>query len=414
MSKLQELHEKRATLIQEFNNLDGKADKTAEDRAAFEKIYEEFSAVDAEIRTEEKVLQMRAELATSAEQRVDQKPDDTKQAYEKVFWRYIQVGERGLTSEERGILNAGAEQRSNKQSKTVGAGGYTVPEGFSNDLEIAEKYYNEFSAANGFKIVTTASGNDMPWPGTNDTAQMGRMLAEAANAETSAVGVTFTQPVILKAFKGTSDMIRMSREIMEDSYFNFQQEIANLLAERMGRLKSYQFTLGAGTTAPHGIVTKVKATSGLRVVAAASTAITRTDIVNLIYSIDYIYRNKPNFKLMMHDQILKLIVLMAIGTNDDRPLWTPGMAFGRPDTIEGVPYLVNNNMANTLAINALTVIAGDMSKYVVRQVADRRVHVTEERFIDTDEVGIVMFERFDGQLLDAGGNPIKGLYHSKT
>ena len=71
-------------------------------------------------------------------------------------------------------------------------------------------------------------------------------------------------------------------------------------------------------------------------------------------------------------------------------------------------------MESTLAINALTVIAGDMSKYVVRQVADRRVHVTEERFIDTDEVGIVMFERFDGQLLDAGGNPIKGLYHSKT
>jgi HK97 family phage major capsid protein len=152
----------------------------------------------------------------------------------------------------------------------------------------------------------------------------------------------------------------------------------------------------------------------LQVVPASNTAISRTDIVNTIYSVDMAYRNKPGFKLMMNDGILQQIVLMAIGTNDDRPLWTPGMAFGRPDTIEGVPYIVNNNMDATLAKTKLSLIAGDMSKYVVRQVADRRVHVTEERFIDTDEVGIVMFERFDGQLLDAGTNPIKGLYHNRT
>jgi HK97 family phage major capsid protein len=243
---------------------------------------------------------------------------------------------------------------------------------------------------------------------------MGRMLNEAVNAETSAVGVTFTLPITLKAFKGTSDMVRMSREIMQDSYFNFQAELANLLAERMGRLKSYQFTKGAGTTAPHGLDTKIKATAALQVVPASNTAIARTDIVNTIYSVDAAYRMKESFKLMMHDQLLKQIVLMAIGTNDDRPLWTPGMAFGRPDTIEGVPYIVNNNMDSTLAKTKLSIIAGDMSKYVIRQVADRRVHVTEERFIDTDEVGIVMFERFDGQLLDAGTHPIVGLYHNRT
>ena len=410
MSKLQELHEKRATLVQEFNNLDGKADKTAEDRAAFERIYNDFEAVNAEIEAEKKAVELRAALAEKVDQRRETPPDNATMTYEKAFYRYIQVGEKNLNPEERSVLQTRAAQ----QSTTAGAGGYTIPEGFSGMLEIAEAYYNEFTAANGFKVITTASGNDLPWPGTNDTTHMGRMLAEAANSETSADAVTFTLPITLKAFKASSDMVRMSREIMQDSYFNFQQEVANLLAERIGRLKSYQCTLGAGTTAPYGIVTKIKATAGLQVVPASNTAISRTDIVNTIYSVNYTYRQKPTFKLMMADGILKQIVLMAIGTNDDRPLWTPGMAFGRPDTIEGVPYLVNNNMDGTLAKTKLSVIAGDMSKYVVRQVADRRVHVTEERFVDTDEVGIVMFERFDAQLLDAGGNPIKGLYHNRT
>jgi HK97 family phage major capsid protein len=209
-------------------------------------------------------------------------------------------------------------------------------------------------------------------------------------------------------------MVRMSREIMQDSYFNFQAELANLLAERMGRLKSYQFTKGAGTTAPHGLDTKIKATAALQVVPASNTAIARTDIVNTIYSVDAAYRMKDSFKLMMHDQLLKQIVLMAIGTEDDRPLWTPGMAFGRPDTIEGVPYIVNNNMDSTLAKTKLSIIAGDMGKYLIREAGTPVLAVSTERFIDTYEIGIGIFERYDGQILDAGTHPIVGLYHNRT
>ena len=90
------------------------------------------------------------------------------------------------------------------------------------------------------------------------------------------------------------------------------------------------------------------------------------------------------------------------------------MIGGVPATVEGIPYIINNNMDGTLVKTSLTMIYGDMSKYKIRMVNDIRVKVLNERFGEFDQTGIVLFERIDGQLLDAGTNPIKGLYHNRT
>jgi HK97 family phage major capsid protein len=64
--------------------------------------------------------------------------------------------------------------------------------------------------------------------------------------------------------------------------------------------------------------------------------------------------------------------------------------------------------------NKKIALFGDFQKYVIRQVANMRIVRLNERFGDTDEVGFVVFSRYDGDLLDAGTHPIKYMRASAT
>jgi HK97 family phage major capsid protein len=85
------------------------------------------------------------------------------------------------------------------------------------------------------------------------------------------------------------------------------------------------------------------------------------------------------------------------------------MQAGIPDRLLGYTYVVNQSMASTLAKAAKVVLFGDFSKYKIRDVAGIRLVRLDELFAQTDQVGFVAFLRTDGQLLDAGTNPVKHL-----
>jgi len=405
MSKLQNLYEKRAALHSEFLQLDAAPDKSSEDRAKFEGVMDDIMNTDKEIETETRALEIRAAGARKIEQ--PKEAEHSAKEHRAALGRYM-VGR--ATQADMALL----EQRTNVQSTTTTGGGFTIPKDFRAELEIAQKYFNPFNREEGFDVFTTATGRDLPFPATNDTGNKGTKLAESTDAETGSTAVAFAQPITMKAYKYKSDLLRIPYELIEDSEFDIMQVITDLLGERLGRGRSYAFTKGAGSTDVHGIDTKIKATAALQVLPASNTGLVRTDILNLIYSVDRAYRGMPGAKLMFNDAILKHIASLTIGTGDDRPLWQPSMVGGVPATVEGVPYIINNNMDGTLVKTSLTMIYGDMSKYKIRMVNDIRVKVLTERYGEFDQTGIVLFERIDGQLLDAGTNPIKGLYHNKT
>jgi HK97 family phage major capsid protein len=100
---------------------------------------------------------------------------------------------------------------------------------------------------------------------------------------------------------------------------------------------------------------------------------------------------------MLNDLILAYLKKLTIGSADGRPLWAPGHAFGAPDTIDGFPYLINNDMASTVAVNNITMLFGDMKKYMIRQVNGYIVKRLDERFADFDQTAWLMFARFDGR-----------------
>ena len=311
---------------------------------------------------------------------------------------------RSLGAEDlRAYQQAASEQRAaltGAQSTTT-TGGYTVEDAAMQALEVALLRFGGMRQVS--TILRTATGGPLPIPTTNDTAQKGRLLNE--NTGATETEMVFGQ-LVLDAWKYSSDYVLASVEFMNDTSINFPQFIGNALATRIARLQNDHFTTGTGTSQPKGIV--AAAASG---VTGTADPPTYDNIVDLLHSVDPEYRD-PNGRFMMNDATLKTIkkikVLQYSGDTTGYPLWSPGLAPGQPNTILGYPYVINQSMASP-GSSAKKIIFGDFSKYIIRDVVDVTLIRLDERFAELHQVAFLAFARSDGDLLDAGTNPVKYL-----
>jgi HK97 family phage major capsid protein len=95
------------------------------------------------------------------------------------------------------------------------------------------------------------------------------------------------------------------------------------------------------------------------------------------------------------------------------PLWQTSVQSGEPDQLLGYPVVPNNDVA-TMAANAKSILFGDFRKYKIRRVRGGSLVRLNERYADALQVGFFLFGRVDGNLIDAGTNPIKYYANSAT
>lgn len=283
---------------------------------------------------------------------------------------------------------------------TTTAGGFGVADYPMRPLEEARLEYGAmYSVAT---VIRTETGADMPFPMVNDTAQKGAILAE--NTQVAEQDIAFTQ-MVLQAFKYSSKLVRVSVELMQDASFDVGSFVGRALGTRIGRILNDHFTTGTGSGQPNGVLTA--ATAG--VTAAAAAAISFVDLIKLVHSVDPAYR--ANSRFMFHDNVLSAIQQLVDTTG--RPLWQPavgaGFQDGEADRIWGYPYTINQSMTSTIATTNKTVLFGDFSYYYIRETRDVTLLRLEERYADFHQVGFIAFSRHDGDLLNAGTNPIKYL-----
>lgn len=319
----------------------------------------------------------------------------------KAFAKWFKGAE--MNSEEKGVMNTLAQRAQSVGTTT--AGGFLVPQGFiatvDEKLKLISPFFSEniqgLTASNIFTFLRTDKGNDLPMPTEDDTAVVGELLAENSDAFANTADKTFGQ-VTFKAYKYNSKPMKVSNELLNDSGVDIVDLIARNLATRIARIANTHFTTGDNSSKPQGIVTG--ATAGKT--TAASAAITFPEIIDLEHSVDAAYRKSASCRFMFHDLVLAYLKKLTIGsaTNDSRPVWQPGFAFGAPDTIDGYQYLINNDMASTLATTNITMLFGDMSKYGIRQVNGYVVKRLDERFADFDQTAWLMFARMDGRYMN--------------
>ena len=279
---------------------------------------------------------------------------------------------------------------------TASAGGYTVPQGFVAELERRMLDFN--GPRQVARIIRTSSGNTLPWPTVDDTSNTGADIAE--NAAVSEQAVTFGE-VQLSAYKRTSGAILVSQELLEDTGINLTAELVDLMGERLGRRTAAKYTTGTGSSQEQGVVTGASA----GVTTASATAIAADEIKDLVHSLDPAYRRSGSTGFMAHDNVW--LAIRKLKDGDSRYLWQDSIQAGQPDRLEGFPVVVNQNMDSSIATGNDTVLFGDFSKFIIRDVNQIRFYRLDELYRANDQTGFMAFLRTDSRVLQA--NAIKKL-----
>jgi HK97 family phage major capsid protein len=453
MSKKKELIEKRARVHAELTDVLN-AEQTAETRAKVQTMLADIDSMTSDLASIERADTLGASFAATVPAVDNTNAEVSAKQYRAAFCDWLCRGD--VNRNAKGSVNGGAEERSlallNKvsvdfrraqtkeqrdqiagtQSITYtqgAAGGFFVPAGFVYDVEKATKYFAPILDV--VRVLETASGQELPYPTSNDTNQAWHVLGEAAqildqgtsanypvagSAITTDAGNVGLGHVRFGAWKGSTGLIRVSLELLQDSAFNIEAFLQEAFAVRLGRGYEQYLTNGTGSSEPKGILPAIAASGAVAVTATGSSlndgvvandgtnSIGYQDLVNLIHSVDPTYRKGAKF--MFSDS-----TLAHLKTRVDkfgRPLWVPSTRENEPDTVAGYSYVINQSFPS-IAPSAKSVAFGAWQKFIARKVKDLQVLRLDERFADFGEVAYVGFSRIDSNLVDAGTHPLNVL-----
>ena len=413
---LAQLIEERARLVTEMRAIHDKATKeergfNADEEQRWSKMDADVDALNVKIEREEKLQKREGFLAQStgtvAGQQDDQENRGSQSAIDEMttFRSWLAGGMDGLSMEQRQFmasrLNTSNEIRA-LAAGTGNAGGYTVAQDFMNRLEVAMKMWGGMLEVS--EIIRTDTGATLPMPTLNFTSLVASIIGE--NTQSSTDTSTPFGVVNLGSYTYRTPVLPISYEFLQDSAFN-EAVIINAFAESLGRGVNAHLTTGTGTGQPKGIVTA--SVSGKVGATGQTTSITYDDIVDLEHSVDPAYRAAAKF--MFHDSTLK--ALKKIKDLNGLPIFVPAVSGSASDTILGYRYQINQDVA-VMAANAKSVLFGRLDKYKIRIVKDMAMLRLTERYADYLQVGFLGYMRVDGNLLDAGTNPVKFYQNSAT
>ncbi|MGJ0626011.1 phage major capsid protein [Xenorhabdus bovienii] len=402
--KLHELKQRRNTIAAEMRTLHdkiGDAAWTDEQRTEWNKAKTELDSLDAQIQREDELRHLDQQLVnqTEPEQRGHPATPEAELAEKRAasFDKYLRHGLGEMTPEERQALRELRAQGTTPDEK----GGYTVPVQMLNKVVEAMKAYGGIASV--AQILSTSTGQTIEWATADGTTEEGELLGEntAASEEDTLFGTES-----LGAKKLSSKIIRVSNELLLDSGIDMEAYLAARIAQRIGRGEAKYLVKGTGTGSPQqpkGLETSVTGT------VDAATKFSWKDMNALKHALDPAYRNTGTFRWAFNDSTLKVITEMEDAQN--RPLWLPEIAGVVPSTVLGVPYVIDQAIADMGAGNKF-IYCGDFNRFIVRRVTYMTLKRLVERYAEHDQTAFLAFHRFDCILEDTAA--IKALVGKGT
>jgi len=374
---------------------------TTEQEAEYAKHLEEYGDLDKQVKRVEKLNELNAEQkqvieakAAEVNTTTDEVVDIEKQ-YSDAFTKYLKSGISGLTNEEREVMS---EKRA-QAAGTDSAGGFMVPQEFSNEMTAAMQAFGGIRSI--ARVINTATGGTLDWPTVNSTALTGEWLAE--NTDAAEQDETFAN-VTLSAYTASSKYVKYSRQLVQDSAFDINSHVAQALGERIGRITATAYVAGSGSGQPTGVKDSATPFS-----AADDVTISFDDMIGLKHDLDPSYRTNATW--VLNDSTLKSV--STLKDSDGQYLWRPSLIEGSPDLILGHNYVIDQDMQSIAAGNR-SVLFGNFSFYIIRDVLNFDLLRLEERFAEAFQIAYVAFMRTDGKLIDGGGGAVKALRHLNT
>jgi len=372
------------------------ADAKSEGREVTKEEENRFDALEAEHSKKSKSIeQLRAlnsknfsnkeEIEKIAEksQKSVSKIEDEKEMAKKTLVSYLIRGFAGMTPEEKSFYS---QQRA-QSTTTDSEGGYTVATLMGNKIIESMSQYGGMRSV--CDVISTSKGETIEYPTNDETANTGAWLAEGSAA--AELDTVFGQKTI-EAWTASSKYIKVNAQLVQDSSFNIEKFISDILAQRLGRITNTGYTVGSGSSQPHGIA----GDSAFGTSSAAVAAVTFLEMLELKHSVDRDYR--VNGTWMFNDNTLLALKKVSLASAN-QSLWQPGVVGGEPATIDGQAYTVNNDLVD-MAAGSHSILYGDFKKYLIRDAGGINIRRSEHVGFLNNQITFLGELRTDGRLLD--------------
>ena len=385
MNRIQELREKRAKVWDQAKKfLDERRQESGlispEDNATYEKMEKEVVDLGKEVERLERQETMDRELSAAVSKPLAGRPEKSKEgktgratdSYRTAFWGAMR---NKMNPSVQNALQIGQDSE----------GGFLVPDEYEQQLiqaleeaNVLRQLCNVINTSHGDrKIPVVASHGSAAW-----------MDEESAFQESDE---TFTQ-VSLSAYKlGT--MLKISDELLHDSFFDLEGYVAEEFARRIGAAEEEAFLLGNGSSKPTGLLNSTGGAS-LGVTASSPTAISMDEVFDLYHSLKSAYRKNATF--VVNDATVKAIRKLKDGQG--QYLWQPSVTAGTPDTILNRPVQTSQYMP-TAAAGEKTILFGDFSYYWIADRRGRTFKRLNELYAANGQVGFLAWQRLDAKLI---------------
>lgn len=328
----------------------------AEKLTRIDKMLDGYEAMSQKVATADEVKKQQAEIQTrfdALETMLRRKgtgdPTEVKNRggdFIRAAHGAFQRGELNLAEADRKLLTDIAAEYKALSVGTDTAGGYLAPVEFVREII---KGVTEMSAPRPLVRVRQTSGKSVEIPKRTGQFAAQRVIEGGAKTETTGLSWGIEELNAPEMFA----LVDVTNQMLEDSAFDVQSEITMEATDQFAKAEGQEWVSGTGVGQLEGILVN----GSIGSTGTGSAAITGAGLISLKYAVKSEYAKNGTFVLNR----TSIGAVRKLVDGNGVYIWQPGLALGRPNTIDGDPYVEMPDMPNEGAA-AYPVAYGDFKR----------------------------------------------------
>ena len=271
------------------------------------------------------------------------------------------------------------------QEDSDAEGGYFVPEAFIN--AVVHDPGVPGSTLRPYCTVINVASKDGYVP------TMGSATWAAVAEEASYSDQTPTVGQVAFNIEKSGGLVKVTRELLDDSAINLPSLLSQLFTESSGRFEDVGIISGNGTTQYAGIM----GASPSDYTMANATSVVAADLTGIYYTLEAQFR--ANASWIMKSAIAGLITSIASTAAGVHAI--PSLTAAPSDFILGRPNVMVDSahgLGATITATERIALFGDLRAYYVFNRMGMTIRRNDSLYMESDQVGFFATRRGDGQL----------------
>ena len=303
--------------------------------------------------------------------------------YKDTFTKYCSA-----PSHAEFFMSATPQERKAMQEDTDTEGGYFVPEEFINQVIHDSGLPSGTLRANSTVIRVASKDGYIP---SMESATWGAIAEEAAfSDQTPTVGQ------IPFSIEKSGGLIKVTRELLDDSAINLPSMLTQIFQEAAGRFEDVGILNGDNTTNYAGILPAAQGVSDY--VMASATAVTAADLFGIFYTLQAQHRGNATWVMnSLISKEINNINATSAGVHSVNDLNTPPAEFLLGKSVSNND-ISGNGLADSITAGDEIAVFGDFRNYYIFDRVGFAIRRNDSLYMENDQIGFFATRRGDGQV----------------